>query len=84
MLTAMKVSSLARRCVFYRTTLTGKWGPYGTEIKFLKFKTEAYQRIELKEYMRGVIRLVMFTPIVMLIKMSKMVHFTAKNQSQFG
>ena len=51
---------------------------------FLKFKTEAYQGIELKEYMRGVIRLVMFTPIVMVIKMSKMVHFTAKNQSQFG
>ena len=68
MLTVMKVS---RRCVFYRPTLTGKWEPYGTEIKFLKFKTEMYQRIELKEYMRGVIRLVMFTPRVMVIKCQK-------------
>ena len=57
MLTGMKVSSLARKCVFYRSTLTGKWGPYGIEIKFLKFKTEMYQRIELKDYVRGVIRL---------------------------
>ena len=71
MLTAMKVSSLAPRCVFYRTTLTGKWGPYGTEIKFLKFKTEMHQRKGLKEYMRGVICLVMFTPRVMVIKCQK-------------
>ena len=45
--------------------------------KFLKCKNEIYQRIELKEKMRkiGVIRLVMFTPRVMVIKMSKMTHF---------
>ena len=69
-----------------------KVGPPGTEIKYLKFKTEIYQRIELKEQMRkmGVIRLVRFTPRVMVIKMSKMAHFmyslldTTKNQSQFG
>ena len=32
----------------------GKLGPHGTKIKFLKFKTEMYQRIELKEYMRKI------------------------------
>ena len=49
MLTGLKVSSLARKCVIYRPELTGKWGPHGTEIKFLKFKTEIYQRKELKD-----------------------------------
>ena len=49
MLTGLKVSSLVRKCVIYRPELTRKWGPHGTEIKFLKFKTEIYQRIELKE-----------------------------------
>ena len=52
MLTGLKVPSLVRKCVFYRPELTGKSGPHGNEIKFLKFKTETYQRIELKEYMR--------------------------------
>ena len=50
MLTVLKVSSLARKYAFYRTELTGRWGPHGTEIKFFKFKTEMYQGIELKEY----------------------------------
>ena len=31
---------------------SGKWRLHGTEINFLKFKTEMYQRVELKEYMR--------------------------------
>ena len=31
---------------------SGKWTLHGTEINFLKFKTEMYQRVELKEYMR--------------------------------
>ena len=39
---------------FDRPELTGKWGPHGTEIKFLKLKTEIYQSIELKEYMKKV------------------------------
>ena len=51
MLTGLKLSSLVWKCVFYRPELTGKSGPHGTKIKFLKFKTEMYQRIELKEYM---------------------------------
>ena len=58
MLTGMKVSSLVRKCVFYRPELTGKSRPDGTGIKFLKFKTEMYQRIELKEYMRKMVSFV--------------------------
>ena len=87
------MSSLVWKCVFYRLELTGKWRPHGTEIKFLKFKTKIYQRIGHiirvhKE--NGVIRLVMFTPRVTVINVSKMAHFkyflldTAKHQSQFG
>ena len=42
-----------------------------------KLQTEMYQSIELKVYMRkiGVILLVMITPRIMVIKMSKMAHF---------
>ena len=54
MLAGLKVSSLVQKCVFYRPELTGKLGPHGTKIRFLKFKTEMYQRIELKEYMRKI------------------------------
>ena len=49
--------------------------------------TERVQRVDEKH---GVIRLVMFTPRVMVIKISEMAHFmyfqldTAKYQSQFG
>ena len=52
MLTGLKVSCLVRKCVFYRPELTGKSRIHGTEIKLVKFKTEMYQWIELKEYMR--------------------------------
>ena len=51
MLTGLKVSSLVRKRVFFRPEPTGKWGPHGTGIKFLKFKNEMYQWIELKECM---------------------------------
>ena len=51
MLTGLKVSSLVQKRVFFRPEPTGKWGPHGTEIKFLKFKNEMYQWIELKECM---------------------------------
>ena len=36
----LKVSSIVQKCVFCRPELTDKWVPHGTEIKFLKFKTE--------------------------------------------
>ena len=42
------MSSL-RKYVFYSPELTGKLGLHGTEINFLNFKTEIYQRIDLKE-----------------------------------
>ena len=86
MLTGLKVSSLVRKCVFYRPEPTGKWGSHGTKIEFLTFKTEIYQRIELKwGHSFG-----MFTPRVKVIKMSVIAYFmyflldTAKNQSWFG
>ena len=89
-MSGLKVSSIMSKCIFYRPELTGKWVSHGTEIKFLKFKTEMYKRIGLKECMTGVIQLVMFTPRVMVIKISKMAHFmyflldTSKYQSQSG
>ena len=52
MLTDLKGSYLVEKCAFYRPEVTGKSGPHGTEIQFLKFKTDMYQRIELKKYMR--------------------------------
>ena len=80
-LTGLIVSLLVRKCIFYRPELTGKLGPHETGIKFLKFKSEMCQQIELKE--KEVIRLVMFTPRVMVIKMSRMAGYflldTAKN-----
>ena len=36
----LKVPSFMQKRVFYRPELTGKQVPHGTEIKFLKFKTE--------------------------------------------
>ena len=47
-------------------------------------------RVQIVDKQNGVIRLVMFTHRVMVIKMSKIAHFmyflldTAKNQSQFA
>ena len=34
MLTGLKVSSLVRKCVFYRPELTGKLGPMGLKLSF--------------------------------------------------
>ena len=50
----------------------------------------ATDRVQIVDKQNGVIRLVMFTHRVMVIKMSKIAHFmyflldTAKNQSQFA
>ena len=50
MLTTLKVSSLACKCIFYRPEQNAKEGPHGTEFfKVLKCKNEIYQRIELIE-----------------------------------
>ena len=69
----LKVSSLVWKSVFYRPKLTGKWGPHGTETNFLKFKTEMYRRIELKEYMRkmGSFVQICFLPELWLLKCQK-------------
>ena len=48
-MSVLKVSSLVQKCVIYRPEVTGKRVPHGIEIKFLKFKTEVNERIELKE-----------------------------------
>ena len=90
MSTGSKVS-LVRKCIFYRPELTGKWKPHGTEIKFLKFKTNiSTDRAHSVHEKNRSICLVMFTSRFMVIKMSKMAYFmyflldTAKNWSQFG
>ena len=89
-MSGLKVSSLVRKFVFYRPELTGKWIPHGTEIKFLKFKNILTDRAQRVDEKNGVIHLFMFTPRVMVIKISKKAHFmyflldTAKYQSQFG
>ena len=73
MLTTLKVSSLACKCVFYRPEQNAKERPHGTEFfKVLKCKNEKYQRIEL---IKIKMRSFFFAPRVMVIKMSKMAHF---------
>ena len=70
------MSSLLQIYVFYRPELTGKLWPHG--IKILSFwnakiiSTDRAQRVDDKN---GVIRLVIFIPRVMVIKMSKMARF---------
>ena len=89
-MSGLKVSSIVRKCVFQRPERTEKWVPHGTAIKLLKFKTEIYYGAQRVDEKNGVNRQVMFTPRVMVIKMSKMAHFmyflldTAKYESQFG
>lgn len=62
MLTDMKVLSLGWKCVFYWLELAGKWRPYETET----FEKGGAQREDEKNL---VIRLVMFTPKVMVMRM---------------
>ena len=60
------------------------------ELEFLSGVHKRDARAQRVDEKNRVIRLVMFTPRVMVIKMSKMLYFmyfllhTAKNQSQFG
>ena len=92
MLTGFKVSFLERKCIFYRTALTGKWGPHRTEIldfsnAKIKYSNERAQRVDEKN---RVICLVLLALRVITIKMSKMSQFMcflldiAKYQCQFG
>ena len=89
-MSGLKMSSLVRKCVFYKPKLTGKRVPHGTEIKILKFNNVLTDRAQRVDEKNGVIRLVIFTARVMVIKISKMARLmyflpdTAKYQSQFG
>ena len=80
-LTGLKVSSLTCKCVFYRPELNAKAGLHG--IEFCKPWNETCQWIELQELLCLVI---MFTPIVMVLKMSEVAIFfvfSADNSKKF-
>ena len=94
MLTGLKVSSLTCKCVnFTEHNIKAGRDPMelnfeGLEMQKWNIPTDRAQRVDGKN---GVICLViMFTPQVMVIKMSKMAHFLyfllmpSKNNSQFG
>ena len=78
MLTGLKTSSLASKCVFYSPEHNAKGDHMklnfeGPEMQKLNIPTDKTQRVDQKN---GVICLViMFTSGVMVIKMSKMAHF---------
>ena len=92
MLTDLKLSSLAGKCVFHRPEQNANGGPIelnfeGLEMQKWNIPTDRAQKRDTKN---GVICLVMMsTPGVMVIKMSKMAHFfnfllmTANSKSKF-
>ena len=94
MLTGLKFSSLACKCVnFTEKNIIQKGGgtPWNSILKVLKCRNTQTDRAQRVDGKNGVICLViMFTSRVMVIKMSKMTHslyfllMPAKNQSQFG
>ena len=89
-MSGLKVSSLVRKYVFYRPDLTGKRVAHGTKIKLLKFKNILTNKAQRVVEGNEVICLVIFSPRVMVIKISRMAHFmyflldTRKYQSKFG
>ena len=88
-MSGLRVSSLVRKCGFYRPDLTGKWVTHGNKIKLLNFKNILTNKAQRVVEENEVICPVIFSPKVMVIKISKMVHFmyflldTGKYQSQF-
>ena len=88
MLTGLKLSTFACKCVFQRPEQ--REDPMESNFEGLQVQNEIYQQIELKEYMRTMWLVIMFIPSVMVIKMGEVAHFMyfllmkAKNQSQFG
>ena len=89
-MSGLKVSSLVQEYVFYRPDLTGKRVAHGTKIKLLKFKNILTNKAQRVVEGNEVICLVIFSPRVMVIKISRMAHFmyflldTRKYQSKFG
>ena len=65
---------MACKCVFYRPEHNAKGGPHGTEFwRFWNISTDRAQTADGKN--RAICLVIMFTPWVMVIKMSKMAHF---------
>ena len=94
MLTGLKVSSLASKCVYFTDqNIMQRWNSVelnfeGLEMQKQNTPTHRAQRADEKN---GVICLgIMFVSRIMVIKMSKMTHFLyfllmkAKNKSKFG
>ena len=52
MLTGLKMSSLACKCVFYRSQHNAKGNPLNSVLKGLKCKNDIYRWIELNEQVR--------------------------------
>ena len=74
-MSGLKVSSLVRKCVFYRSDLTGKRVAHGTKINLLKFKNILTNKAQRVVEENEVICLIIFSPRAMVIKISKMAHF---------
>ena len=74
-MSGLKVSSLVRKCVFYRSDLTGKRVAHGTKIKLLKFTNILTNKSQRVVEGNEVICLLIFNPRVIVFKISKMAHF---------
>ena len=74
-MSGLKVSSLVRKCVFYRSDLTGKRVAHGTKIKLLKFTNILTNKSQRVVEENEVICLLIFNPRVIVFKISKMAHF---------
>ena len=80
-LTGLKVWPLASKCVFYRSehNAKGQEGAMGLNFEGLEMQkwnipTSRAQRVDRK--LEFICPVIMFTPQVMAIKMSKMAHFS--------
>ena len=78
MLTGLKMSSLVCRRIFYGSEHNAKWEPMnmnfeGLEIRIWNILTDRAQKVDEKNEVTCIAT--MFTPRVMVIKMSKMAYF---------
>ena len=67
-MSGLKVSSLVRKCVFYRSDLTGKRVAHGTKIKLLKFTNILTNKSQRVVEGNEVICLLIFNPRVIVFK----------------
>ena len=77
MLTGLKVSSLVFKCVFYRAEHNAKVGRHGAKFwRLWNPKMKYNGQCSMSRQKNGIICLViMFTPGVMVMKVSKLAHF---------